>query len=134
MGLKAQTPTKEATLTLLLKQGQSTASKLAAAMQISVQAMRRHLRCLKGEGLVQATQISQGPGRPLNVWQLTSLGQAQFNSGTQNLTLDLFSSIESNFSPETLNTLLSNLTIKKASVYRKEIGPGAINERLKKLV
>ena len=64
MGASAQAPTREATLTLLLRQGQVSASALAEQLNISVQAMRRHLRTLEDEGLVESRAVSAGPGAP----------------------------------------------------------------------
>ena len=75
--------TREATLTLLLKSGSSSASNLASFLGVSVQAMRRHLRGLEQEGFVKASQISVGPGRPSNLWELTSQGRSIFDSGSQ---------------------------------------------------
>ena len=49
MGAQAQAPTRETTLTLLLRQGETSAAKLAETLGISVQAMRRHLRSLEDD-------------------------------------------------------------------------------------
>ena len=61
MTTEAQAPTREATLTLLLRQGESSAANLAASLGISVQAMRRHLRSLEDDGLVEASPTPTGP-------------------------------------------------------------------------
>ena len=63
--------TREATLTLLLKHGESSASALASSLGVSVQAMRRRLRGLQDACLVKSSQFSRGPGRPSNVWEVT---------------------------------------------------------------
>ena len=81
MSFEVPATTRQATLTLLLKQGETSAASLAAALGISVQAMRRHLRSLEEDGLVSASIFSHGPGRPSNLWQLTSQGQNYFNDG-----------------------------------------------------
>ena len=52
MGAQAQAPTRETTLTLLLRQGETSAATLAETLGISVQAMRRHLRSLEDDELV----------------------------------------------------------------------------------
>lgn len=128
--------TRDATLALLLKQGELSASKLAESMGVSVQAMRRHLRTLQDDGLVEPISISVGPGRPPNLWHLTSHGHNRFNSGTgsEKFALDLLSSIETNFSSNTLNEVLTNQAFEKAKTYRTKIGSGEIQARLKKLV
>ena len=55
MGAQAQAPTRETTLTLLLRQGETSAATLAETLGISVQAMRRHLRSLEDDELVEAS-------------------------------------------------------------------------------
>ena len=47
MSVSAQAPTREAALSLMLRQGELTAAQLAEALQVSVQVMRRHLRSLE---------------------------------------------------------------------------------------
>ena len=73
MGAQAQAPTRETTLTLLLRQGETSAASLAETLGISVQAMRRHLRSLEDDELVEASPTPAGPGRPSNLWRLLSL-------------------------------------------------------------
>ena len=130
------TSTREATLSLLLRQGSSSASNLAACMGISVQAMRRHLRSLENDGLVESHLISDGPGRPSNFWQLTSQGHNCFNNadGSQKFALDLLASIEANLSKENVTRILNLQAIEKAIKYRKKIGNGSLNSRLEKLI
>ena len=63
MSVSAQAPTREAALSLMLRQGELTAAQLAEALQVSVQVMRRHLRSLEEEGLVEASPSSEGQGK-----------------------------------------------------------------------
>ncbi len=134
MSLEVQATTRKATLTLLLKEGESSAALLASALEISVQAMRRHLRSLEEDGLVAPSLISHGPGRPLNLWKLTPKGQKSFSDGTEEFALELFESIQDNLSPEMLNSLLTKQTLAKGLVYRNKIGLGVIKERLERFV
>ena len=130
------TSTREATLSLLLRQGSSCASNLAASMGISVQAMRRHLRSLENDGLVESNLISDGPGRPSNFWQLTPQGHNCFNNaqGSEKFALDLLASIEAYLSKENVTWILNLQAIEKAIKYREKIGSGSLNSRLKKLI
>ena len=57
--------THEAALTLLLRQGEASAAELAQQLGVSVQVMRRHLRSLERDELVEASPQSGGPGRPV---------------------------------------------------------------------
>ena len=126
--------TRQAVLTTLLKQGERSASDLASYIGVSVQAMRRHLRSLEVDGLVEASLISGGPGRPSNLWQLTHQGQNCFGEGSERFALDLLGSIEATLPPEMIESLLSKQALEKASIYRNKIGLGQIKDRLEKLV
>ncbi len=136
MTIEAQATTREATLTLLLKQGETSAAKLAVLMGISVQAMRRHLRSLERDGLVVSSSSAAGPGRPSNAWQLTSHGLNFFNdaSGSEQFALELLASIESTLSEKNLVEVLHSQLDEKVIYYRDKIGSGALNTRLEKLV
>ncbi len=134
MAVEEQATTRAATLTLLLREGESSAASLASSMGISVQAMRRHLRSLKEDGLVKASLISQGPGRPFNLWQLTSQGIHQFNDGSEKFALDLFESLYANLSPEMMSRLLNQQVDSKAITYISKIGLGSLKDRLDKFV
>ncbi len=134
MSIDEPAPTRLATLTLLLKQGQSSATCLSDSVGISVQAMRRHLRSLKKDGLVEAHQICNGPGRPSNLWKLTPKGENEFNYGNENFTIDLLNSIEANLPKEALLSLLSQQAREKANNYLSKIGKASIVVRLRKLI
>ena len=130
------TSTREASLRFLLKHGGSSAAQLAESMNISVQAMRRHLRSLEGDGLVESHLMTEGPGRPSNFWRLTIKGQNCFNSGdgSEEFALDLLASIEASLSQERVIEILKLQTTQKALNYRKRIGKGSLNQRLNKLL
>ncbi len=134
--MKPQVPykTRQAALTMLKKHGESSALQLAELLGVSVQAMRRHLRTLHQEGLVQSNLMNLGPGRPSNVWELTSCGHKRFQDASDKFAVGLLGSIEANLSQAVLEGILVNLSIKKASLYRSEIGHGQITQRLEKLV
>ena len=134
MTTEAQAPTREATLTLLLRQGESSAANLAASLGISVQAMRRQLRNLEDNGLVEASPTPSGPGRPSNLWQLTPQGHHHFPDSSEHFTLGLMESMTAALSPETFTSLLSQQALKKANLYRHQLGSGSIQDRLEKLV
>ncbi len=132
--VEEEVTTRQATLKFLLKHGESSASNLAAFIGVSVQVMRRHLRSLEEAGFVEAKSISFGPGRPSNLWQLTTQGQNRFHDGSERFALDLLRSIEATLSSETIEVLLKNQALEKATDYRKQIGEGSIKQRLEKLV
>ncbi len=126
--------TREAALTVLLRRGKATAADLADHLQVSVQAMRRHLRNLEEEGLVEASCSGEGPGRPSNRWQLTAKGQGQFPDGSEDFALGLLESIAGNLPPGTVQELLAQQAREKADVYRRQLGTGSLQQRLEHLV
>ena len=52
-----QTSTKQDILQYLLKGGQGTALELAESLDISPQAIRRHMKDLEAEGLIQYQSV-----------------------------------------------------------------------------
>jgi len=130
MGAHAQAPTRESTLTLLLRQGEVSAANLADQLGISVQAMRRHLRSLEEDGLVESTPMPAGPGRPSNLWRLTGRGHQHFPDGSEHFALGLLDSMKATLSPEAMASLLSQQALEKASRYRQRIGSGSLQERI----
>jgi DeoR family suf operon transcriptional repressor len=128
------TPTREAVLALLLRHGEATAADLAARLSVSVQVMRRHLRGLGDEGLVEASPTPEGPGRPSNRWRLTAAGHQRFPNGSEHFALGLLHSLAGAMPPDALRLLLDQQALEKAGDYRRRIGSGSLAERLERLV
>jgi DeoR family suf operon transcriptional repressor len=135
VGLTEQAPlaTRDAVLALLLRQGEATAAALADSLGVSVQAMRRHLRSLEDEALVEASASAAGPGRPTNHWRLTSQGQERFGDGSETFALGLLHSIAATLPPGTVATLMDQQAEEKAKHYRSQIGSGSLEQRLERL-
>jgi len=126
--------TREAVLSLLLRQGEATAGELAQHQSVSVQIMRRHLRSLEDDGFVEASPAPEGPGRPSNRWRLTAKGQGHFPDGSDHFALGLLRSLAGSLPSETLQELLNQQALQQAGVYRGQIGEGALQQRLERLV
>jgi DeoR family suf operon transcriptional repressor len=127
-------PTRQAALSLLLREGEATAAQLAASLGVSVQAMRRHLRSLEEGGLVEASPATEGPGRPSNRWRLTDVGQGHFPDGSENFALGLLHSLTESLPADTLELVLRQQAEEKAADYRRLIGSGPLPLRLERLV
>ena len=126
--------TRDAVLGLLLRHGEATAGELAEQLTVSVQVMRRHLRGLEEDGLVEASPAPEGPGRPSNRWRLTAKGQGRFPDGSDHFALGLLQSMAGSLPPETLQKLLNQQALQQAHVYRGRIGDGPLQQRLERLV
>ena len=127
-------PTRETILARLLRLGEATAADLALQLAVSVQVMRRHLRSLEEEGLVEASPTAEGPGRPSNRWRLTQAGQGRFTDGSGDFALGLLQSLASRLTPAQIEDLLQQQAEEKAKGYRVRIGAGTLQERLDRLV
>ncbi|MEB3243414.1 MAG: iron-sulfur cluster biosynthesis transcriptional regulator SufR [Cyanobacteriota bacterium] len=125
--------TRDAVLALLLRQGEATAATLAASLGVSVQAMRRHLRSLEEDALVEASPAVAGPGRPTNHWRLTALGQERFGDGSETFALGLLQSMAATLPADTVSHLMHQQAEEKAKVYRTHIGGGSLEHRLERL-
>ena len=134
MSASAQAPTREAALTLMLRQGEVTAAQLAQDLGVSVQVMRRHLRSLEEDGLVEPSPCTEGPGRPSNHWRLTQAGRGQFPDGSDDFALGLLSSMAASLPTGTVDQLLQRQAAEKATDYRQRIGGGTLQQRLERLV
>lgn len=126
--------TRDTVLSLLLRHGEATAGALATHLSMSVQVVRRHLRGLEDDGLVEASPAAEGPGRPCNHWRLTAKGQGQFPDGSDHFAMGLLQSLAGNLPPETLQVLLEQQAIQQADDYRIRIGAGSLHQRLEQLV
>jgi len=127
-------PTREAVLSRLLRHGEATAADLASQLGVSVQGMRRHLRSLEEDGLVEASPAAEGPGRPSNRWHLTEAGRSRFTDGSGDFALGLLQSLATSLPPGQVEDLMERQAEQKATGYRGRIGEGPLQQRLERLV
>ena len=72
-----------------------------------VQVMRRHLRSLERDELVEASPQSGGPGRPSNAGASPLQGRGRFPDGSEHFALGLLQSLSTALPPEQVKGLLS---------------------------
>lgn len=81
--------TREAVARLLMEQGPITAADVAAALELSSPAVRRHLDALIADGEAHARQAGhrspRGRGRPARQYLLSDTGRARFGHGYDDL-------------------------------------------------
>jgi DeoR family suf operon transcriptional repressor len=129
-----QAPTREAVLTLLVRHGEATAADLAEWLEVSVQVIRRHLRSLEDDDLVESSPAAEGPGRPRNRWRLSTEGHSRFPDGSERFALGLLKSMTASLPPEAMRALMLQQADEKAVDYRRKIGAGTLRQRLERLV
>lgn len=81
--------TRAAVARLLMEQGPVTAAEVAAELELSAAAVRRHLDALLADGEAEARQASsrgpRGRGRPARRYLLTDAGRVRFGHGYDEL-------------------------------------------------
>jgi DeoR family suf operon transcriptional repressor len=129
-----QPSTKQDILQHLLKQGQATAHDLAETLQISPQAVRRHLKDLEEEGLILHQTAQTGMGRPNHLYTLSQAGRDQFPDRYDEFAVALLDTLAETVGKEQMGTILRKQWERKAIEYRDRIGAGTIQERVNRLV
>ncbi|VEP17606.1 Transcriptional regulator, TrmB [Hyella patelloides LEGE 07179] len=126
--------TKQNILQELLKQGQATASKLAQSLNISSQAIRRHLNELETEALIEHEALQNGMGRPQHFYRLSGQGRSLFPHSYGEFAISFLDTLAETVGKERVSKVLAKQWQRKAEVYRDRLGSGTLIERVSKLV
>jgi DeoR family suf operon transcriptional repressor len=126
--------TKHDILRHLLKQGQATAQELADHLQVSPQAIRRHLKDLEAEEQIEHQVIHAGMGRPNHAYQLSRKGRDNFPAQYDEFALSLLDTLTETVGKEQVGTILRKQWERKAVDYRQHLGSGPLPERVAALV
>jgi DeoR family suf operon transcriptional repressor len=129
-----QNSTKQDILHLLLKQGQATAQELSEHLQITPQAIRRHLKDLETEGLIIHQVIHEGMGRPNYVYALSREGRNQFPHRHEEFAVSLLDTLTETVGADQVGSILRKQWERKAIEYRERLGNASLEERVKHLV
>ncbi|NJK35459.1 MAG: iron-sulfur cluster biosynthesis transcriptional regulator SufR [Oscillatoriales cyanobacterium SM2_2_1] len=130
----ARTGTKGELLRYLLRQGECTAQDLAAALNISSQAVRRHLKDLEAEALIERQESSTqgGMGRPQHFYILSAAGRQQFPDGYQVFAVDVLDVLRETMGSAQVVRVLQHQWHRKALDYRQQL-TGPLPQRLERL-
>lgn len=126
--------TKQDILDHLLKQGGATAQDLADALNVTPQAIRRHLKDLEEEGLIEHQAMQAGMGRPNHVYQLSRAGRHQLPDRYDDFALDLLDTLAETVGKDQVSKILQKQWQRKALEYRRLLGSGSLQERVETLV
>jgi DeoR family suf operon transcriptional repressor len=129
-----QPSTKRDILQHLLKQEQLTAQELADALAISPQAIRRHLKDLEGEGLIEYKSVQTGMGRPQHIYHLSRKGRDFFPNRYDEFAVSLLDALTETVGHDQVSSILRKQWERKAKQYRDRIGAGSLAQRVTKLV
>jgi DeoR family suf operon transcriptional repressor len=126
--------TKQDILDFLLKHGQAKAVQLAESLQISPQAVRRHLKDLEAEGLIKHQAQQEGKGRPNFFYGLSRAGRDRFPNRHGDFAVSFLDTLVETAGEEQVKVILQRQWQKKAAEYRDRLGEGSLADRLAKLV
>ena len=129
-----QASTKQDILQYLLKHEYATAQDLADRFTISPQAIRRHLKDLEAEGLIEhqiehkaGEGISNSTmGRPQHVYQLSTEGRDRFPANYNEFAVTLLNTMSEAMGREQVAQVLHLQWQRKALEYRQRLGKGSL--------
>jgi DeoR family transcriptional regulator, suf operon transcriptional repressor len=132
--------TKEDILQYLLKQGQATTQDLAECFAISPQAVRRHLKDLEIENLIQHQVEAIAMGRPQYIYQLSVEGRKwlrhSYNEQSEShdkFAVNLLDNLIETLGVEQVTQVLHKQWQRKAIALRASMGTGSLAERIANL-
>jgi DeoR family suf operon transcriptional repressor len=142
MATTQQSSTKQDILEYLLKEVQATSLELAEVLEVSPQAIRRHLKDLETDNLVVYFIPEQvGMGRPQHLYQLSQRGREQLQRNVNRLSdgygefaVSLLDTLAATVGREQVKTILQKQWERKAQEYRERVGTGSLQERVANLV
>lgn len=125
--------TRDGILAALKRQGEARAEELAAALGVTVSALRQHLVALTGEGLVGHREVRSGPGRPKHFYALTAAAERLFPKTYDELTNELLDYV-SDESPELLERVFERRRERRVAGARTRLdGLGSLKEKVEEL-
>lgn len=120
---------------VLKMHGALSATAIGAMLGITGEAARQQLARLADEGLVAATSLARGVGRPTQDWQLTALAQSRFPDTHAALTVQLLDIVRSSLGEAALQTIVATREAATSSAYQSALaGARTLRERVAALV
>lgn len=142
MAITQQSSTKQDILQYLMQQFSATAHELATKLDVSPQAVRRHLKDLEAEELISYKNVQIGMGRPQHVYELSRQGRDrlrrhasdQLPDSQGQFAVSLLDTLAETVGQDQMSVILRKQWERKALQYRKHVGTGSLQERLTNLV
>ena len=125
--------TKQDILQHLLKSGEVTAQDFADKLDISPQAIRKHLKDLEIEGLIYHRAEQVGMGRPQFIYVLTASGRDRFPDSYNQFAVNFLDTLIDTLGKEQVSEVLHKQWQRKSQHYKLQLGTGSLKQRLEKL-
>ncbi|MCM2675471.1 helix-turn-helix transcriptional regulator [Alkalicoccobacillus plakortidis] len=126
------TSTRSTVLTLLKRKHELTTAELAAELNITEMAVRRHLRGLEEEQLITSRVVRQTMGRPVHKFYLTEQGNENFPRNYSHLSLGFLDDLRMMYGADTINQLFNKRHERLHQSYQS-IVTGSLGERVQAL-
>ncbi|AKL40277.1 MULTISPECIES: helix-turn-helix transcriptional regulator [Serratia] len=121
-------------LTLLKTRGPQQASDAGKVLGTTGEAARQQFVKLAKEGLVEAVAETRGVGRPVQLWHLTSAGNARFPDTHADLTVQLLRTVRDKLGEQALDVLIETREQENRINYKQAmIGAADLQERVARL-
>lgn len=111
-----------------------TADELAAALEVSRNAVQQQLTALEGDGLVEVLELRSTGGRPSRAYTLTEAGMELFPRHYAQLAGSLLRHVRSTFGEEGLERLLSRMASELGEAVRPRLEGKEGEARLREVV
>jgi DeoR family suf operon transcriptional repressor len=136
-----QPSTKQDILHYLLKQSEVSAQALADHFNVSPQAIRRHLKDLEEEALIEHQTVQTGIGRPNHLYRLSRQGRDRLRQIDDRLpdrydefAISLLDTLAETVGRDQVSTILRKQWERKGIEYRQQVGTGSLEDRVANLV
>lgn len=122
--------TKEKILHLLKVENEMTVSQMAAALEITEMAVRKHLNVLERDAFIRITEMKQPVGRPVQVFSLTSQAEVHFPKSYNHLTVDFLSDLQEIQGDEIIDRLFEKRKKRLTEQYSSSMKANLTNEEM----
>jgi DeoR family suf operon transcriptional repressor len=127
-------PTRDEVLRLLKAHGQLAIADLARHLAISAVSVRHHLSTLQAEGLVKATEVRHGVGRPHLAYSLTDAAHERFPARYLRLSDRLLDELKAALPPAALEEMFTRMADGMVAEYATRLQGKTIDEKMSLLI
>ncbi|AUC61033.1 transcriptional regulator of FeS assembly SufR [Cyanobacterium sp. HL-69] len=133
MNISLHQSSKESILQYLLKNNKATAQEIAKAIDISPQAIRRHLKDLESQNLIDYEIMPLKSGRPQHSYYLSQQGRDLFPQNYGDFAVSFLDTMAETVGEKKVTEILAKQWQKKASMYRQYMKGKNIEQRVQQL-
>ncbi|WP_077214704.1 helix-turn-helix transcriptional regulator [Bacillus dakarensis] len=126
--------TKDKILDLLKKEVSLAVNDLTQRLNITHMAVRKHLDSLQKDHLVQASELKQAMGRPLQIYSLTEKAEKSFPKNYEGITLEFLYDIKDLYGDDAVEKLFNKREERLTKEYSQRIAHKTNVEKINELV